>query len=45
MSLTDIYEVHIWELTPTDILLNELETKVFEPRRPFRRDDTRNHEI
>ena len=45
MSLTDLYEVHIWGLTPTDTLLNELETKVFELRRSFRRDDIRNHEI
>ena len=45
MSLTDLYEVHIWGLTPADTLLNELETKVFELRRSFRRDDIRNHEI
>lgn len=45
MSLTDLYEVHIWGLTPTDTLLNELETKVFELKRSFRRDDIRNHEI
>lgn len=45
MSLADLYEVHTRELTPTDTLLNELETKVFESRRSFRRDDTRNREI